>query len=135
MKWPIAILVVLSLGGTIIVAGSGGRFSQLAYLSSPTSNIPEKGQNFAVHRERSAGLVVMDAPNNFAGTIAKMGFVISEKLHFEELDTIAYRILPPTGMSYAVAEEKLNNRFPGIIVQNRDYDIRPASTKQSNSEK
>ena len=127
MKWRIAIFAILALGGTL-VAASGDRFAQFAFLSSTGNNPQIVTPKFSPMQQQSAGLVVLEAPDNFADSIVRYGFDVSEKTHLKELDTVAYRIKPPAGMSDYVAEKKLKYLYPGIIVQNTEIDMVPTSS-------
>ena len=114
MSKRIMIVVILALG--MLSAATGGwQFSKFAYASTTSA----KGQ--------PVGLVVIEAPENFAQDAALMGFTISDKLFLKELDMVTYRFLAPMGMTSHTAEEKLSDHFPGIIVENAEIDMSPSA--------
>jgi hypothetical protein len=77
---------------------------------SPAEEIP----NIAVS---TPTLVVLDAPDNFSRAAGRLGFTGIEKIVFDALSLVTYRVSVPSNLSVDNAIKRLEGAFPAIIVE------------------
>ncbi len=63
-----------------------------------------------------ATLIALDPPAEFEAVVKAMGFVVSERAHFTELNMATTSVRSPKGVVEQEAFELLAKRFPGLVL-------------------